>query len=249
MLQLHNRIPRDDLFLGIVYATGIDAGIHPPAFDQGLKDLIKERGQELTPAEEALRKRARDVLRNGKYKPTGRGKPASEYLIRRAREAEDAEVPHDAFPRVNAPVDCCNFISLRHLYPISMWDLDRAGAETFVFRLGAPDESYVFNESGQRIELQDLVVGCRSRGSDDSGEPIVNPVKDSMGTKTGDDTTPYPVRGDGIDQVRRGGVVAPVQLDPRLTDACEDFAALLAGCGSEASTRFGVVAPGSRLDI
>ncbi len=34
--------------------------------------------------EEETRRAVRDLLRHGGYKPTGRGKPASEYLVRAA---------------------------------------------------------------------------------------------------------------------------------------------------------------------
>jgi DNA/RNA-binding domain of Phe-tRNA-synthetase-like protein len=237
---IFNRIPRKDVFLGAVVADQIEAEVYPPAFDQELRSLLKERGQELTPDEEELRGRVRDILRNGSYKPTGRGKPASEYLVRRAREADGAEVPQDAFPRINAPVDCCNYISLRYLLPISMWDLDRAGVDSFVFRLGRPGESYVFNDAGQAIDVEDLIIGCRSRTGDDDGEPIVNPVKDSMTTKSVPDSR------------RVASVIyAPsdAAMNGRLQEACEAYAALLAGCGSAVSARYAVIPPGGQIDI
>lgn len=240
MPLIHNRIPRDDVFLGAVIADQIEAQVYPPAFDQELRSLLKERGQELAPEEEALRVAVRDMLRNGRYKPTGRGKPASEYLIRRAREADEASVPQDAFPRISGPVDCCNFISLRYLLPISLWDLDRAESNHFIFRLGVPGESYVFNDAGQLIELTDLIVGCRSDRSDGEGEPIVNPVKDSLTTKATADTS------------RVACVIyAPAEASEtgRLQEACEDFAALLAGCGSSTSTRYAVLGPGAEIEI
>ena len=124
MPSIYNKIPRDDVFLGAIIAEQVEAEVYPPAFDQELRSLLTERGQELAPEEEALRVSVRDILRNGSYRPTGRGKPASEYLVRRAREADGSSTPQDAFPRINGPVDCCNFISLRYLLPISMWDLD-----------------------------------------------------------------------------------------------------------------------------
>lgn len=228
------------MFLGAVFAEQIESEMYPPAFDQELRSLLKERGQDLAPEEEALRVSVRDILRNGSYKPTGRGKPASEYLVRRAKEADGASVPQDAFPRISGPVDCCNFISLRYLLPISLWDLDRAGAEHFVFRLGADGEAYVFNEAGQEIAVSDLIVGCRSEGPEDSGEPIVNPVKDSMATKA----QPATSRVASI-------IYAPAEAAEtgRLQEACEDFAALLAGCGTETVTRYAVIAPGGQIDI
>lgn len=239
MPSIHNRIPREDIFLGVIVAEQIDPDVYPPAFDQELRTLLKERAQELTPEEEALRQEVRDMLRNGRYKPTGRGKPASEYLVRCAREAEEAPVPHDAFPRISSPVDCCNFISLQYLLPISLWDVDRAQSEHYVFRLGRAGESYVFNEGGQPIDLEDLVVGCRSASADVPGEPIVNPIKDSMATKTVGETS-------NVAAV----IYAPVSVSPeRLQTACEQFAALLAGCGSDAVVRFGIVGPEASITV
>ena len=37
---------------------------------------------------EALRQEVRDLLRHGGHKPTGRGKPSSEYLVRAAGEGK-----------------------------------------------------------------------------------------------------------------------------------------------------------------
>src|SRR4051812_32529572 len=39
-------------------------------------------------ADDSVRSAVRDLLRHGGYKPTGRGKPASEYLVRAATEGQ-----------------------------------------------------------------------------------------------------------------------------------------------------------------
>src|SRR3954469_9551184 len=67
---------------------------------------------------DAVRAAVRDLLRHGGYKPTGRGKPASEYLIRAAAEG--------GLGSINAAVDACNAVSLHSGLPISVIDLDRA---------------------------------------------------------------------------------------------------------------------------
>src|SRR5687767_3750023 len=67
---------------------------------------------------EALRSAVRDMLRHGGYKPTGRGKPASEYLVRTAEE--------DGIRSINLPVDACNVVSLHSGFPISVVDMDLA---------------------------------------------------------------------------------------------------------------------------
>ena len=66
---------------------------------------------------EETRAAVRDMLRHGGYKPTGRGKPASEYLVRAASEG--------ALGSINAAVDVCNGVSLHSGFPISVVDLDR----------------------------------------------------------------------------------------------------------------------------
>jgi DNA/RNA-binding domain of Phe-tRNA-synthetase-like protein len=122
---------------------------------------------------EVLRQDVRDVLRHGGHKPTGRGKPSSEYL-RRARE-------EGKIPSINLAVDVCNAVSVHCGLPISVIDLDR-GAPPFTIRV-AGEESYVFNASGQEIGLRGLLCLYDAQG------PIANGVKDSHGTKTSPATT------------------------------------------------------------
>lgn len=124
---------------------------------------------------EADKKAGRDMLRFGKYKPTGRGKPASEYLLQASLENQ--------FPRVNALVDLCNIVSLENLLPISLIDLERAAVSAFRVRRGREGESYVFNAGGQTIELSDLLLTAKMP----SDEPCANAVKDSLATKLGPD--------------------------------------------------------------
>jgi hypothetical protein len=114
----------------------------------------------------------RGMLRFGKYKPTGRGKPSSEYLLGAALGGE--------FPLVNGPVDLNNAISLESGFPASIFDMDLSGAE-LLLRRGKAGESYVFNVSGQIIELEDLLCVCRKEA--DAWIPCGNPVKDAMATK------------------------------------------------------------------
>ncbi len=227
MIHVHNALPRADAALGIVRAEGVAVDRVPPGFEAHLAALLDRRRAPLSEAEEAVRRAARDLLRNGRYKPTGRGKPASEYLVRAAQQ--DAY----SFPRINAPVDVSNYVSLKTLLPVSVWDLDRAGAVGFRFRLGRAGEAYVFNEGGQEIRLDDLVVGCRLVGDGDA--PIVNPVKDSLATKTTDAT-------------RRVAACVytplPAVTEEELQAVCAAFAVLLAGCGDHVETAHGVILPG-----
>jgi len=120
-----------------------------------------------------LKKAVRDVLRTRGYKPSGRGKPASEYLAGMARKG--------AFPSINALVDINNLVSLESGLPISVLDAGRFEAPA-VLRFGNEGERYVFNPTGQEIDLRGLVVVC------DGDTPRGTPVKDSMATKVGEGT-------------------------------------------------------------
>src|SRR5215210_519100 len=98
--------------------------------------------------DEAVRGAVRDVLRHGGYKPTGRGKPASEYLVRAAGEG--------ALGTINVAVDACNVVSLHSGFPISVVDLDR-GRAPFHIAVARTGTSYVFNASAQEIDLGGLL--------------------------------------------------------------------------------------------
>jgi DNA/RNA-binding domain of Phe-tRNA-synthetase-like protein len=117
------------------------------------------------------------MLRHGAYKPSGRSKPSSEYLLAAALKGE--------FPLVNCAVDVNNAVSLESGYPASIFDLELCGAALLI-RRGQPGQSYVFNPSGQSIDLEDLLCVCRLE--DGLWRPCGNPVKDAMATKTGEAT-------------------------------------------------------------
>lgn len=234
MMIVWNDLKKGTVALGLVRAAGVQPDQVPPDLDDALEVLLNERRQPLTPAEEHRRQAARDMLRNGVYKPTGRGKPASEYLLRAASSEQRS------FPRINGPVDVCNYLSLKTVLPISLWDHDRAAASAYRFRLGHPDEAYVFNAGGQQIALQDLVVGCAQTNADKRGTPIVNPVKDSMATKTTVETTHVVA-----------SIYAPqdvVQVD-ELRTWCAEFAGWLAECGEDVQTAYDVALPQSRVEV
>ncbi|MGQ0720809.1 MAG: phenylalanine--tRNA ligase beta subunit-related protein [Candidatus Eiseniibacteriota bacterium] len=131
--------------------------------------LLSAGGEAPLSATDEVRAAVRDLLRHGGYKPTGRGKPASEYLVRAAAES--------SLRSINAAVDACNVVSLHSGLPISVVDLDRAAPP---LRVGAAaaGSSYVFNASGQEIRLDGLLCLHDSLG------PCANAVKDSERTKT-----------------------------------------------------------------
>jgi DNA/RNA-binding domain of Phe-tRNA-synthetase-like protein len=134
-----------------------------------LVTLLSATAEAPVRADDQLRGTIRDLLRHGGYKPTGRGKPASEYLVRAAREG--------ALRSINLAVDVCNAVSLHSGLPVSLIDLDRA-EPPFRIALGGPGEQYVFNASGQVIDVTGLVCLFDRLG------PCANAVKDSERTKT-----------------------------------------------------------------
>lgn len=163
----------DEICAGIIQAEGCQNGPSSPALLAALDEAIRAAA---APEDEATRQAVRGMLRFGSYKPTGRGKPASEYLLGAARDG--------SFPRVSALVDLNNLGSLEALLPASILDLARAGTRRFLLRRGRPGESYVFNHTGQTIELRDLLLAATLPGD----EPCVNAVKDAMRTKVQADT-------------------------------------------------------------
>ena len=117
--------------------------------------------------DDAVRTTVRDLLRVGGFKPTGRSKPASEYLLK--------ALTNDRLGAINAAVDACNIASVHSGLPISVVDVDKM---TPALRLAlAPAESrYVFNMSGQQIDVSGLIVLMDAEG------PCGGPVKDSQRT-------------------------------------------------------------------
>lgn len=120
-------------------------------------------------SDDEVRKAVRDLLRHGGYKPTGRGKPSSEYLLGVAAEP--------GLPRINIVVDAGNAASLHSGLPVSVVDLDQVQGALDV-RLAPEGSTYVFNASGQTIDLGGLLCLCDEAG------PCANAVKDAQRTKT-----------------------------------------------------------------
>jgi len=151
------------------FTTAFPAPLGDAASPEWLIALLSEEAPAPLRRDEDVRAAVRDLLRHGGYKPTGRGKPASEYLVRAAGDG--------SLGAINAAVDACNAVSLHSGLPISVVDLDRA-APPFRIGLGGEGDSYVFNASGQEIALGGLLCLCDAQG------PCANGVKDSQRTKT-----------------------------------------------------------------
>lgn len=184
------------LRLALIHATDVQAA---PSREPLLEELAGAEGavrEDPSRFAEPVRQALRDVLRHGGYKPTGRGKPASEFLLAQALSA--------GLPRILNLVDINNLASLRHAHPISVFDADALGPELAV-RFGHAGERYVFNPSGQSMEITGLPVMARGP----EREAVGNPVKDSMLCKVGSNT-------------RRAlyVVYGSARLDPQLLRSC-----------------------------
>lgn len=154
------------------FTTSFDAPLGSMDTTQLAPWLLADADAPLERSED-IRRAVRDVLRHGGYKPTGRGKPASEYLVRAASEG--------ALPTINAAVDVCNAVSLHSGLPVSVIDLERA-TEPLHIAVAVGGTRYVFNTGGQEIDVGGLV--CLFDGAG----PCANPVKDAQRTKTSDST-------------------------------------------------------------
>jgi DNA/RNA-binding domain of Phe-tRNA-synthetase-like protein len=200
------------LAAGPVRVALVVAGPLPPPAPEGaapaalgpLLARVAAEGEALWPP--GRRERVRDMLRHGRFKPTGRAKPSSEFLLQAAGRGE--------FPLVSPVVDVNNLVSLETGFPASVFDAALTGGE-LLLRRGLVGESYVFNRAGHEIDLTDLVVVCR-RAGDDWG-PCGNPIKDAMATKVGPVTE------------RAVGVLYAPAAEPAeaLARAAERYAALL----------------------
>lgn len=140
-----------------------------PIDELSVGELLAIEAEAMPRADDTVRAAVRDLLRHGGYKPTGRGKPASEYLVRAAGDG--------ALGSINAAVDICNAVSLHSGLPISVIDLDRAEAPLRI-TIAPAGTRYVFNASGQEIDISGLVILADAAG------PCAGPVKDSHRTKT-----------------------------------------------------------------
>ena len=151
------------------FVTEFPAPLSESPSPQSLVSLLKLDAAAPFQSDDALRAAVRDLLRHGGYKPTGRGKPASEYLLRAAGDG--------SLGPINLAVDACNAVSLHSGFPISVVDLDLAQAP-YRIAIASSGESYVFNSANQEIDLTGLLCLYDANG------PCANAVKDSQRTKT-----------------------------------------------------------------
>ncbi|MFT5058347.1 MAG: DNA/RNA-binding domain of Phe-tRNA-synthetase-like protein [Planctomycetota bacterium] len=162
--------------LPLLMPLGFEAIWPKPLGEMEATDIsaIVQSAPEAAERDEGMQKVVRSLLRAGGYKPSGRGKPASEYLQRAAGEGP--------LPTINPAVDILNAVSLVSGIPISVVDLDLVQAPLSV-RNGDEGAEYIFNASDQTIKVEGLLCLHDKQG------PCATAVKDSQRTKTTPGTT------------------------------------------------------------
>lgn len=168
--------PRPPLALGS-FESRLPRPLSEVTTPASIADLLVVSAPAPLSRSEEVRAAVRDLLRFGGYKPTGRGKPASEYLVKAAIGTDGV-----GLDGINLVVDACNAVSLHSGLPISVVDLDRVEPP---LRIGIVegDQRYVFNAAGQEIRLEGLLCLFDALG------PCANAVKDSQRSKTHGGTT------------------------------------------------------------
>jgi DNA/RNA-binding domain of Phe-tRNA-synthetase-like protein len=159
-----------DLTVGLIEASQIVLAPSDPelvATCHSAVENFKVTGPE---GDDERRQAVRQLLRRGGFKPSGRSKPAQEYLARAAAESE-------AWPFILNAVDLLNVISLQSGLPISLLAVERTGSN-LLLRYGHAGESFVFNASGQTLDVQRLLCVCGER--EGQMQPVATPVKDSQ---------------------------------------------------------------------
>jgi len=139
----------------------------------GLLSLLSLTAPAPLHTDDKIRDQIRELLRHGGFKPAGRSKPASEYLIKAVQEK--------LLSSINLAVDACNVASLHSGLPISVVDLELV-KEPLRVRVAEQGASYVFNVSGQILDASGLLCLFDAAG------PCGSAVKDSQRTKTRPET-------------------------------------------------------------
>ena len=107
-------------------------------------------------ADDTTREAVRALLRHGGFKPAGRSKPASEYLVKAVGDGTLASI--------NAAVDVCNIVSLHSGLPISVVDLARAKPP---FRLAAEWRSHLIADVMQAKPFACVIAAEMMKNKDD----------------------------------------------------------------------------------
>jgi DNA/RNA-binding domain of Phe-tRNA-synthetase-like protein len=137
-----------------------------------LGDEVRSRFTDLSPAEISELRPARDLYRSFGIDPT-KTRPSSESLLRRLLKGKE-------FPSVSNAVDLSNYLAVRFLLPIGLYDADKVEGDA-VLRRGHAGESYA------GIRKSEVHLAGRPVLVDDVGA-FGNPTSDSFRTSVTDST-------------------------------------------------------------
>lgn len=214
-------LPPSQLRVGLIEADGLQVGPSPAEYLREIAVEIKPLLQPGWVYPDHLQKGIRSLLKSFGFHPSGRNRPASEFLVK------DLQA-RGSFHAINNVVDINNHLSLVSHLPISIIDLDRAG-DRLCLRLGGEHEAYVFNREGQLLALKHLLVIARAEGDHAA---VGSPVKDSQATKITETTR------------RAFGVIytaATITPEGELAALLQRFAELLKGRAGAATAVWKIV--------
>jgi DNA/RNA-binding domain of Phe-tRNA-synthetase-like protein len=164
-----------DLALGLVEVAGATIGPGSAELRAYCDEAARDVLQNDMAGGETRRSAVRQLLRYGGFRPSGRSKPAQEYLLRTVHQEQ-------ALPAIVNVVDLINAASLASGLPISLISLDRVGRRLLV-RYGSEGERFVFNRAGQELDVHGLLCVCAGGREVESSQPVGSPVKDSLAAK------------------------------------------------------------------
>jgi DNA/RNA-binding domain of Phe-tRNA-synthetase-like protein len=170
--NFHLSLPPGRLRVGLIEAHDLTVAPSPPEYLQAIATDVQPVLAPEFAFPDHLQKGIRSLLKSYGFHPSGRNRPASEYLVKDLQG-------RGSFFAINNVVDINNHISLLSHLPISVFDLDLTGT-SLCARLGMDGEKYVFNKEGHELALRDLVVTARTTGDQ---QAVGSPIKDSHATK------------------------------------------------------------------
>lgn len=165
-------LPPANLRVGLIEARGVTVKPSSPQYREQINCEVSKFISTDCIYPDHMQKGIRSLLKIFGFHPSGRSRPASEFLFKDLQN-------RGSFNFINNVVDINNHLSLLSHLPISTFDLDKSGYD-LCLRVGFDDESYVFNREGQLLALKKLLVVAR-QGADLAA--IGSPVKDSQATK------------------------------------------------------------------
>lgn len=161
---------RDRLRLGLVAAGPVRVAESSAALIEEFESLAAElagRYAGLAPGGIGALRPARELYKSFGIDPT-KNRPSSEALLRRVLRDKP-------LPRILNAVDVCNFLALKFLLPLGLYDAAKLRGEVLL-RRGEAGESYPGIRKGDvHLEGRPVLV--------DSAGPFGNPTSDSFRTR------------------------------------------------------------------